>query len=111
MAYAHPQEITVTVNEIGQAHMHVVFGYEPMERTLVLSPDKAAKLYHDLGRALGIEQFPPASVITADDLSPDQMDEFREQVDLALADPEYRLITNFPIQVIELADDVKVVDP
>jgi hypothetical protein len=54
MAYlGHPKEINVTVNDIGQLHLRLLFRYEPMESTLVLSPEDAAKLYEDLGRAIG----------------------------------------------------------
>ena len=77
--------------------------------TYTVSIDKATKLYHELGRAIEIEQFPPACLITAE-LSPEELDELRKQVDLALQDPEYRVFCNVPRQVIPLADEVKVVE-
>jgi len=63
--------------------------------------EKAHKLYDELGRALGLDRFPPNSLIIAKDLDPVELDKFREHVEMALWDPEFSIITNFPITVCD----------
>lgn len=52
----------------------------------------------------------PYRVVSGEDLSADQVEELREQVDLALMDPDYSIITNFSVTWEEMGADNRLLD-
>ena len=52
----------------------------------------------------------PYRLVTAVDMSDDQTDNLREQVDLALQDPDYSIIANYEIQWQEMGADQRLPD-
>jgi len=52
----------------------------------------------------------PYRLIYGEDLSLDQVEELREQVDLALMDPDYSIITNFQVNWEEMGADQRLLD-
>jgi len=75
----------------------------PTER-LTVTREVLEVAYARLGKALGapgisLQRLPPSAVLMAVDLDADQLSDLREQVDLALMDPDYSVVTNIPINV------------
>jgi hypothetical protein len=52
----------------------------------------------------------PFRIVYGEDLSADQVEELREQVDLALMDPDYSIITNFAVTWEEMGADQRLLD-
>lgn len=52
----------------------------------------------------------PFRLVYGEDLSADQVEELREQVDLALMDPDYSIITNFQVTWEEMGADQRLLD-
>lgn len=52
----------------------------------------------------------PHRLVYAEDLSDDQTEALREQVDLALQDPDYSIITSFPVNWEEMGSDTRLPD-
>jgi hypothetical protein len=52
----------------------------------------------------------PYRIVYGEDLSLEQVEELREQVDLSLMDPDYSLITNFPVTWEEQGADQRLLD-
>lgn len=52
----------------------------------------------------------PKRLIWAEDLSPDDVEELREQVDLAMLDPDYSIITNFEVRWEEISSDSRLLN-
>jgi hypothetical protein len=85
--------------------------YAAKSDTVALEVGEATKLYHELGRKLGIVQFPPAAAIVVEDMDPDDLKELRRQIQLTLLDPDYRLVTNVPMKVIPMGAVEPRVEP
>jgi len=52
----------------------------------------------------------PMRIVWAEDLSSDQVDELREQVDLALVDPDYSIIANYEVHWEEMGSNGRLLD-
>jgi hypothetical protein len=52
----------------------------------------------------------PMRIVWAEDLNPEQVDELREQVDLALVDPDYSIIANYEIHWEEMGSNGRLLD-
>jgi hypothetical protein len=52
----------------------------------------------------------PMRVVTAEDASPTDLDNLRDQIDLALIDPDYTIITNFNLEWNEMGSDQRLID-
>jgi len=52
----------------------------------------------------------PMRVVWAEDLNPDNVDSLREQVDLALVDPDYSIIANYEIHWEEMGSSGRLLD-
>jgi hypothetical protein len=99
----HCDIIEVQQNPDGQLYLSVKWGSST--RRFLINPDLAAKLRIDIGKAIGVEYIPPNSVVFVGG-DRDQIEQFRELVDLALKDPDFRVITNLDYTIVP-ADQVK----
>jgi len=52
----------------------------------------------------------PMRVVTAEDASPTDLDNLRDQIDLALIDPDYTILTNFNLVWNEMGSDQRLID-
>jgi len=52
----------------------------------------------------------PTRLIWGEDLSNEQLDQLREQVDLSLVDPDYSIITNFEVHWEEMGNNDRLLD-
>ncbi len=97
--------------EVTDAEERILLGvvYDFKTDSLPLTREQASKLHHDLGQALGIETFPPNAVISIE-ADADMVEQFRDQVDLCLLDPDYRIITNVPMKIATIEQVQKAVE-
>lgn len=71
-------------------------GASVLERVLVPMLQKEHYRYTQL--SLASRNMTPKNLITAEGLMPEELDELRTQVDLSYMDPEYSVITNYPVE-------------
>ena len=71
-------------------------GASVLERVLVPMLQKEHYRYTQL--SLASRNMTPKNLITAEGLMPDELDDLRTQVDLSYMDPEYSVITNYPVE-------------
>jgi len=71
-------------------------GASVLERVLVPMLQKEHYRYTQL--SLASRNMTPKNLISAEGLMPDELDELRTQVDLSYMDPEYSVITNYPVE-------------
>jgi hypothetical protein len=87
--------------------------YEPRGKS-ILQRCLRVLVYRDKLRqaqtSIASRHMTPYRIVYGEDLSLEQVEELREQVDLALMDPDYSLITNFPVTWEEMGADQRLLD-
>jgi hypothetical protein len=87
--------------------------YEPRGKS-ILQRCLRVLVYRDKLRqaqtSIASRHMTPYRIVYGEDLSLDQVEELREQVDLALMDPDYSIITNFPVTWEEMGADNRLLD-
>jgi hypothetical protein len=87
--------------------------YEPRGRS-ILERCIRVLVYRDKLRqaqtSIASRHMTPIRIVYGNDLSEPQMDELREQVDLALQDPDYSIIANFEVRWEEMGADQRLLD-
>ena len=87
--------------------------YEPRGKS-ILQRCLRVLVYRDKLRqaqtSIASRHMTPYRIIWADNMDEAQVDELREQVDLALMDPDYSIITNFQVNWEEMGADQRLLD-
>ena len=87
--------------------------YEPRGKS-ILQRCLRVLIYRDKLRqaqtSIASRHMTPFRLVWAEDMSADQTEELREQVDLALQDPDYSIITNFQVNWEEHGADQRLLD-
>jgi hypothetical protein len=87
--------------------------YEPRGKS-ILQRCLRVLVYRDKLRqaqtSIASRHMTPFRIVYGEDLSADQVEELREQVDLALMDPDYSIITNFAVTWEEMGADQRLLD-
>jgi len=87
--------------------------YEPRGRS-ILERCIRILVYRDKLRqaqtSIASRHMTPIRIVYGEDLSEPQVDELREQVDLALQDPDYSIIANFEVRWEEMGADQRLLD-
>ena len=93
--------------DVSEDHSHVTGGVVSHNCLRVL-------VYRDKLRqaqtSIASRHMTPFRLIYGEKLSADQVEELREQVDLALMDPDYSIITNFQVNWEEMGADQRLLD-
>lgn len=83
-------------------------GASALERVLVPMLQKEHYRYTQL--SLASRNMTPKNVVTAEGLMPDELDDLRTQVDLSYMDPEYTIITNYPVTWEQIGAQDRLID-
>jgi len=87
--------------------------YEPRGKS-ILQRCLRVLVYRDKLRqaqtSIASRHMTPYRIVYGEDLSLEQVEELREQVDLALMDPDFSLVTNFPVTWEEQGADQRLLD-
>lgn len=87
--------------------------YEPRGKS-ILQRCLRTLIYRDKLRqaqtSIASRHMTPMRLIYAEDMDANQTEELREQVDLALQDPDYSIITNFQVSWEEMGADQRLLD-
>ena len=83
-------------------------GASVLERVLVPMLQKEHYRYTQL--SLASRNMTPKNLITAEGLMPTELDELRTQVDLSYMDPEYSVVTNYPVTWQQLGVQERMLD-
>jgi hypothetical protein len=83
-------------------------GSSVLERILVPMLMKEHYRYTQLG--LASRNMTPKNLISAEGLSPDELDDLREQVDLSYMDPDYSIVTNYNVTWEQIGADQRLLD-
>lgn len=87
--------------------------YDPRGRSM-LERCMRALVYRDKLRqaqtSIASRHMTPIRVVSADDLDQADVEALREQVDMALQDPDYSIITNFEVRWEEMGADQRLLD-
>ena len=87
--------------------------YEPLGVSIVERCINTLVLMDKLRQAqtsIASRHMTPMRVIWAEDLNPDDIDNLREQVDLALVDPDFSIIANYEIHWEEMGSNGRLLD-
>lgn len=83
-------------------------GASVLERVLVPMLQKEHYRYTQL--SLASRNMTPKNVISAEGLMPEELDELRTQVDLSYMDPEYSIVTNYPVTWEQIGVQERMLD-
>jgi hypothetical protein len=87
--------------------------YEPRGRSMLQRCIRTL-VYRDKLRqaqtSIASRHMTPIRIVYGEDLNEGQLDELREQVDLALQDPDYSIIANFEVRWEEMGADQRLLD-
>ena len=83
-------------------------GASALERVLVPMLQKEHYRYTQL--SLASRNMTPKNVISAEGLMPEELDDLRTQVDLSYMDPEYTIITNYPVTWEQIGAQDRLID-
>jgi hypothetical protein len=87
--------------------------YEPRGHS-ILEPCIRILVYRDKLRqsqaSISSRHMTPIRIVSGEDLSADDVDDLREQVDTALMDPDYSIIANFEVRWEEMGADQRLLD-
>jgi len=87
--------------------------YEPRGRS-ILERCMRALVYRDKLRqaqtSIASRHMTPIRIVYGDDLNTNDLDALREQVDMALQDPDYSIIANFNLEWNEMGADQRLLD-
>lgn len=83
-------------------------GASVLERILVPMLMKEHYRYTQLG--LASRNMTPKNLISAEGLTPGELDDLRAQVDLSYMDPDYSVVTNYPVQWDQIGADARLLD-
>lgn len=87
--------------------------YEPLGISIIERCINTLVLMDKLRQAqtsIASRHMTPMRIVWAEDLSSDQVDELREQVDLALVDPDYSIIANYEVHWEEMGSNGRLLD-
>lgn len=83
-------------------------GASALERVLVPMLQKEHYRYTQL--SLASRNMTPKNLVSAEGLMPDELDDLRTQVDLSYMDPEYTIITNYPVTWDQIGAQDRLID-
>lgn len=83
-------------------------GASVLERVLVPMLQKEHYRYTQL--SLASRNMTPKNLISAEGLMPEELDDLRTQVDLSYMDPEYTIITNYPVTWEQIGAQDRLID-
>lgn len=83
-------------------------GASVLERILVPMLQKEHYRYTQL--SLASRNMTPKNLISAEGLMPEELDDLRTQVDLSYMDPEYTIITNYPVTWEQIGAQDRLID-
>jgi len=87
--------------------------YEPLGVSIIESCVNTLVLLDKLRQAqtsIASRHMTPMRIVWAEDLNPDDVDNLREQVDLALVDPDFSIIANYEIHWEEMGSQGRLLD-
>jgi hypothetical protein len=87
--------------------------YEPLGVSIIERCINTLVLMDKLRQAqtsIASRHMTPMRIVWAEDLNPDDVDSLREQVDLALVDPDYSIIANYEIHWEEMGSNGRLLD-
>lgn len=89
-------------------HEYYDLGVSILERVLVPLLMKEHYKYTQL--SLASRNMTPRNKIAAEGISPVELDELREQIDLSMMDPDYTVVTNYPWEWEQIGADSRLID-
>jgi hypothetical protein len=87
--------------------------YEPLGVSIIESCINTLVLLDKLRQAqtsIASRHMTPMRIVWAEDLNPDDVDNLREQVDMALVDPDFSIIANYEIHWEEMGSQGRLLD-